>query len=296
VSDRDKLFTSKFWQEFCKEREIRRRLSTAHHPQTDGQTERTNQSIEKYLRTFCANDPDNWAKVLPEAEFAYNNSKHATIGVSPFEALYGYHPRMIDWIPHSDLKVQGVKERLDKLASVRRTVSDSWAKATEAQQYGYNRRHEPMEFKTGQWVGLSTRNFRLRISRKIAPTYIRVQVAERIGRIAYRLILPPIYSRMHDVFPVSLMEPWKDRDENFIADPSAFPRLADEQEEWEVEDIVDHKEEGTARFYLVKWAGWPVEYNTWEPAAHLENANQIVKRYHKSRKVHPKWDDDENGN
>lgn len=118
VSDRDSLLTSQFWVELCKARETKQRLSTAYHPQTDGQTERTHQSLQHYLRCF-ASDEAQWASLLHEAEFAYNNSVHTTIGVSPFEALYGYHPRMVDYIPSAGQKVQGVHERLSKLSQLR---------------------------------------------------------------------------------------------------------------------------------------------------------------------------------
>jgi len=91
VSDRDSLFTSKIWTELSKARQMKQRLSTAYHPQTDGQTERTHQALQHYLRCFSGAE-QQWAPLLPEAEFAYNNSVHVTIGVSPFEALYGYHP------------------------------------------------------------------------------------------------------------------------------------------------------------------------------------------------------------
>jgi transposase InsO family protein len=298
VSDRDKLLTSDFWKELCYEREIRRRLSTAYHPQTDGQTERTNQTIEGFLRKYCLKDPFGWAKLLPVGEFAYNNSKHSTIGVSPYEALYGYNPRMSEWTPKT-LKVEGVHERLRRLEKTRRLIADEWEQAVKRQQRGYNKRHQPIEFSPGQWVGLSTRNFRTKHSKKVLPTYIRVRVKERVGKVAYRLTLPPIYSRLHDVFPVSLIEPWGRTQR--IADPSAFPELLDDNEEWEVQDIIDHRGDGEVEgrkgkrtpptHYLVKWEGWPAEYNTWEPADHLQNAQAIVQKYLKHRRVHPKWDD-----
>jgi hypothetical protein len=96
---------------------------------------------------------------------------------------------------------------------------------------------------------------------------------------------------MHDVFPVSLLEPWTDRPG--VEDTMPLPDLLDEEEEWEVEDIVDHIGHGAATRYLVKWTGWPVEYNTWEPEEHLANSPNILRRYQrrKSRKAHRKWDE-----
>ena len=92
VSDRGSLFTSKFWSSLCYFLGIKRRLSTAFHPQTDGQTERQNSTMEAYLRAFVNFEQNDWARLLPMAEFAYNNAKNASTGHTPFELNCGYHP------------------------------------------------------------------------------------------------------------------------------------------------------------------------------------------------------------
>ena len=91
VSDHNSVFTSKFWSSLCYFLSIKRRLSTAFHPQTDGQTERQNSTMEAYLRAFVNYEQDNWARLLPMAEFAYNNAKHASTGYTSFELNCGYH-------------------------------------------------------------------------------------------------------------------------------------------------------------------------------------------------------------
>ena len=93
ISDRDLVFTSKFWAELMGRLDVRLRKSTAFHPQTDGQTERVNQSLEQYLRQFCNYEQDNWNDLLPRAEYAYNNSATTATQMSPFFANYGFHPR-----------------------------------------------------------------------------------------------------------------------------------------------------------------------------------------------------------
>ena len=94
VTDRGSLFTSKFWSSLCYFLGIKRRLSTAFHPQTDGQTERQNSTMEAYLRAFVNFERNDWARLLPMAEFAYNNPKNASTGFTSFELNYGYHPRV----------------------------------------------------------------------------------------------------------------------------------------------------------------------------------------------------------
>ncbi|KJZ68428.1 hypothetical protein HIM_12180 [Hirsutella minnesotensis 3608] len=93
VSDRGSLFTGHFWATFCHLLHCKRRLSTAFHPQTDGQTERVNQTIEQYLRTFCNKEQSDWMDKLPLAEFTYNTSHHDTVKGTPAEILMGYQPR-----------------------------------------------------------------------------------------------------------------------------------------------------------------------------------------------------------
>ena len=90
VSDRGSIFTSNFWRAFLQNLGTKPNFSTAFHPQTDGQTERVNQVLEQYLRTFCSYSQDNWAALLDLAEFTYNNAAHTSTGLSPFEANHGY--------------------------------------------------------------------------------------------------------------------------------------------------------------------------------------------------------------
>ena len=91
VTDRGSLFTSKFWSSLCYFLGVKRRLSTAFHPQTDGQTERQNSTMEAYLRAFVNFEQNDWARLLPMAEFTYNNAKNASTGHTPFELNCGYH-------------------------------------------------------------------------------------------------------------------------------------------------------------------------------------------------------------
>ena len=93
ISDRDTKWTGEFWQGICKLLNIKRKLSTAFHPQTDGQTKRVNQTLETYLRTFINYDQDDWFQMLPLAEFAYNNSYTTATKTTPFYANYGFHPK-----------------------------------------------------------------------------------------------------------------------------------------------------------------------------------------------------------
>ena len=89
VSDRDTKFTSQFWRAFQKALGTKVHMSTAYHPQTDGQSERTIQTLEDMLRACVLDWEGSWAKYLPLTEFAYNNSYHSSIKMAPYQALYG---------------------------------------------------------------------------------------------------------------------------------------------------------------------------------------------------------------
>jgi len=93
ISDMDAKFSGEFWESLCKLLGIKRKMSTAYHPQTDGQMERTNQVLEDFLRNFVNYDQDDWYQRLPLAEFAYSNSATNAHGMSPVFANYGYHPK-----------------------------------------------------------------------------------------------------------------------------------------------------------------------------------------------------------
>ncbi|MBW0504255.1 hypothetical protein O181_043970 [Austropuccinia psidii MF-1] len=92
VSDRGSLFVSSFWTQLCQQLKISRDLSTAFHPETDGQTERLNQIVEKYLWLYVSYHQDDWHTWLSLAEFAYNNSEHSSTKQSPFFTIYGTNP------------------------------------------------------------------------------------------------------------------------------------------------------------------------------------------------------------
>ena len=118
VSDRGSVFTSTFWSTVCYHLKVRRRLSTAFHPQTDGQMERQNSTLEQYLQAYVAYQQDDWVEWLPLAKFAYNNSWQSTTGELPFYLLMGQNPQFDDdvtEIPDHSPEVPVVTDRLRPL-------------------------------------------------------------------------------------------------------------------------------------------------------------------------------------
>ncbi|GAU42667.1 hypothetical protein TSUD_398730 [Trifolium subterraneum] len=217
VSDRDPTFTSHFWRAFQKTMGTRLRMSTSNHPQTDGQSERTIQTLEDMLRACILEDGGNWSKHLHLIEFAYNNSYHASIGMAPYEALYGRKCRTpLCWTEVGDKGVLGpdiIQETTLKIKSVKEHM-----RVAQSRQKSYvDHRRRPIEFDEGDHVFLRvTPKLGLRgvfKTKKLAPRYIGpYQILKRVGPVAYQLALPPSMSRMHDVFHVSQLR-------KFIPDP-----------------------------------------------------------------------------
>lgn len=294
VSDRGPVFTSQFWADLCYLSRIKRRLSTAFHPQTDGQTERMNQTLEQYLRCFVNEEQTNWPALLNTAQFAMNQARNATTGISPAEALLEYNPefhlRIEDNSSQTGDKplVPAAKQRLEKLEEVRKRLEKHYQQAVETHQKYYNQKHTPLHLKTRSLVGLSTKNLRFASKkRKLIPKYIGpFRVLGSVGKQAYRLQLPTKYDRLHNVFPVSLLEPWDTQNE----DPTFLPMpdLDDTDPEWEVEEVVGETTFSGEKHYLVKWEGWPSEYNQWIPEADMDNARESIKKYHKKEKAKQK--------
>ena len=288
VSDRGAVFTSGFWSDFCYYMKTKRRLSTAFHPQTDGQTERQNQTLEHFLRAFCNEEQNDWAELLRPAEFAYNNAEHSTLGCSPFYAYSGHNPNFRFDVAEDDSTERGVPavhKRVLHIKEVREAMAQRWKNAVESQAKYYDAKHEERYFCVGDKVMLSTKNLKLkRPSKKLTPKFIGpFRVKDVVGRQAYELFLPNMYSRLHPVFPVTYLEPYKERPNDSSEPDLPMPDLADENAEYEVEEIVDRRVDDGVLQYCCKFKGWDETYNEFVDADDLD-AEKLVQAYEQNAK------------
>jgi len=208
VSDRGTTFTSKFFQEFVRLLETDSNLSTAFHPQTDGQTERINQILDQYLRQYCNYLQDNWANLMPLAEFAYNNSVSSTTSKTPFYATYGFHPRFS--ATSLDSTVPAAKDHVKYLQEVHEECKQKMAEAQERyKHYADQRRSNAPAFKLGDLVRLKRTNIKTgRPSRKMDHLFLGpFKILKVIGSSAFQLELPKSM-HIHPVLHVSLSEPY----------------------------------------------------------------------------------------
>jgi len=157
ITDRGTIFTSDLWKETTKLLGIERRLSTAFHPQTDGQTERTNATLEQYLRAYSNYQQDNWCKLLPMAEFTYNNGYQETIKHTPFCANYGMNPEY-ETIGHL---MQGNVTPLEGMSQLHDLLRAEMTEAQIRQKEYYDQHRKPdPNLKSGDMVWFLTRNVR----------------------------------------------------------------------------------------------------------------------------------------
>jgi hypothetical protein len=154
VSDRDPVFTSSFWRSVFRATGTKLKMSTAHHPQTDGQTERVNQSIECYLRCFISAHPHQWSKWIPLCEFWYNTNWLASLGKSPFEILYGRPPRYFGISQSDGLAPLDVQAWLQERTLIQASVQQHLLRMQQRMKHLADRNRRERQFSVGDRVFL----------------------------------------------------------------------------------------------------------------------------------------------
>jgi len=160
VTDPSTQIRSRFWTQVCSHLSTDHRLWTAFHPQTDGKTERRNQTMEQYLRAFCNYEQDNWVRLMPLAEFAFNEAIHASTRMTPFWANYHYHPVVQFKAPNQPISPNSEIQADTFAAGLEETHQTLRKNLQEAQanQTKYTGGKEVV-FEVGDKVWLSTRHF-----------------------------------------------------------------------------------------------------------------------------------------
>ncbi|GJY41954.1 putative reverse transcriptase domain-containing protein [Tanacetum coccineum] len=211
ISDRDGRFASHFWRSLHKALGTRLDMSTTYHPQTDGQSERTIQTLEDMLRACVLDFGKSWDRHLPLVECSYNNSYHISIKAAPFEVLYGRKCRSpICWAEVGDSQLTGpeiIHETTEKIVQIKSRIQA----AHDFQKSYVDVRRKPLEFQVGDKVMLKVSPWKgvIRFGKrgKLNPCYIGpFKIIAKVGTVAYRLELPEQLSRVHSTFHVSILK------------------------------------------------------------------------------------------
>jgi transposase InsO family protein len=302
VSDRGKQMISRLWQRLCQRRRVKIKLSSAQHPETDGQTEIANKFLKGYLRNYVDFLQDNWIDFLPDAEFMANNFVNESTGITPFFADKGYHPRTGIEPPSTyDNRGKAEVERADEITKrveeMRNWLQDqlTWAQEEYTRHANKNRQPHP-EYRVGDRVYVDARHFAAeRPSRSLGQKYAGPWAIKRvIDNKAYEIDLPDhlIKSGLTSIF-----HPWK----LHLAPSNPYPGQAtepqgpilitegledteDSHEEWEVLEVVDCRE--TKRFgtqykatFMGDWDDWNSK-PPWQPWTDFKRAEDKILEFH----------------
>jgi hypothetical protein len=294
VCDRDPRFTSMFWKALFKKLGVRILHSTAYHPQTDGQTERVNRILIQTLRPYVNYPQNDWDLYLPFAEFAYNNSEHSSIKMTPHYANYGQHPLTADDLvtdKKEECKVESADAFARHMDQVLLEMRKAMELAQERQKLYADQNRRDMEFEVGEKVWLTTKDVapdidKARATPKFSARYHGpYEIEAKISPVTYRLKLPDTM-KIHPVFHISKLKQYvetpKELGQRKQVPPP--PIIIDGEPEWEVDEILDRRVIKGVTKYLVKWKGCELHDASWEPTTHLRNAQRKLREFHRKHK------------
>lgn len=304
LTDRGTQFNNTLTNELWRHLGVRQALSSAFHPQTDGQTERANQSVEELLRHYTRAEQDKWDDYLFLVEFALNSHVNKATGFSPFQLVMGYNPASpFDRVLKVDKaslarkgiadasaedkaempKNQLVREHMDYMQQAWKAAKDQLLATAAKMEQRTNLGRRPHSYKVGDWVWLATTNLRMAgVNNKLKPRWagpfrIESLVGPEGRQQAVKLLLPK-GSRVHNVFHVQLTRPYKgpvqrNTEGQLVPLTTDDPVWVEGDAEYFVEKVLRHRVLGRTRnpkrSFLVKWLGFGDEFNTWEPEANL---------------------------
>jgi hypothetical protein len=290
VSDRDKLFVSRFWKALHTLTGIKLKMSSAYHPETDGASERTNKTVIQCIRYAVERDQKGWVRALPKVRFDIMNTINASTGFTPFQLRFGKSPRILPPLIPLDEDVdrdQSARDIISLMQPLEMEAKDNLieARISQAQQQNHHRR-DVFPFKSGECVVLSTAHRRRTYKSGDQPRvakfmprfdgpYKIIETDEKHSTVTLDL---PEHSTLFPVFHTSEIKPFKENDNSLFPTRTLHPPdpvAIDGHREYFVDKIVDERRRRNARQYLVRWRGEGPEGDLWLAAGELEDCEAL---------------------
>ena len=295
VSDRDPRFTAHYYKELTRLLGVTLSMSTARHPQSDGQSEREIGTLTTGLRAFVNDNQDDWDEFLPMFELGINNAVQSSTSKPPHELLYGFKPRLpidVALAPFRSNNPAALSQaqRMEKAYAQAR---ESLLSAQDKQKRNADRRRRAGSFEVGDAVMLSRDGIELNgADSKLSSLFMGpFRITAVINANSYTLELPPQLKALHPTFNIEKLKRYIDGRQKFPDRPVLHARPPPEAERdsngqlvYEVERVLASKGANGGREFLVSWRGYPQENNTWEPKSSLENAPEALADFRRSQK------------
>lgn len=278
ISDRGTQFAAELFQNWCDLLGIKSTMTTSYHPQADGQTERTNQTLEQYLRCYVDYNLDDWSRYLSTAEFAYNNAKHESTGYSPFFLEYGRNPRAGPTLL-KEIHEQDLNDIMKKRLEAQEHAQAALVLAAERMKWYYDKGVQKVPFKKGDKVKLDLRDYQ-KTERALQPRWEGpFEIIEKLSDLTFHLKLPSKFRDIHPVFNAIKLAPWNEPEIEGQKKTPPEPLLVKGKPEFLVEKILQHRKYRGKTQYLVRWKGYGRDEDTWEPETNLKGAKEAIKDY-----------------
>ena len=274
ISDRDPCFTSHFTKALTTKLKIDCNISTTFHPQTDGLSKWKNQWVEQYLQMYMTAWQDNWDEWLPLTSFVHNQWLNATTKMSPHEVLLGYAPAAAKAIT-PEMNNTAAEDRQVILKEHRTAAVQALNKTAQSAP--------PAQYNINKQVWLEAKHLTLPYqTAKLTPKHHGpFRIIKQVSPVAYKLKLPSAWT-IHPVFHASLLTPYHKTMEHGTNYQCPPPEMIDDQEEYKVEQVINHQYYGHKRAlqYLIQWKGYSAADDTWELADQVF-VDTLMKAYHK---------------
>jgi len=266
VSDRNPVFTSTFWRELMRLMGTKLHMTTAFHPQSDGQSEAANRVIIMYLRCLTGDRPRQWLQWLPWAEFVFNTAYQTSLRDTPFRVIYGRDPPSLRSYEPGETRVAAVARSMEEHDEFLADIRARLQQAQQVQKLHYDAGHRPVTYQVGDWALLRLRqrsaaSLPQASTGKLKPRYFGpYHVSELINDVAVHLDLPA-GARLHDVFHVGLLKKFQGTPP---AAPPPLPVVHHGTLAPEPARAVRSRLARGVRRVLIQWKGESQASSTWE--------------------------------